>query len=296
MIGSRDFIAIVGPTASGKSQLAMRLATQINGEIIACDSVQIYRGFDIGSNKPTRQQQQLIPHHLLDLVNWSEDFDAERYRQLARQTIRAIVDRGKMPIVVGGCGLYFRALLGNSWHGNLPHDHRLRAELSNLDNGQLFERLQQLDHQRAQQIHRHDRLRLVRATEIAMLTGKKFSELPDSDRFELTPYTIYLRPARASLCLEIERRTHQHLNDGLVAEVQRLQAQGCDVSRKPFRSIGYQQVADYLDCEAGRYHELVARIVQATRQYAKRQTTWFNKVAYDICLNSIDEFDNDVAG
>ena len=295
MIGSRDFIAIVGPTASGKSQLAMRLATQLAGEIVACDSVQVYRDFDIGANKPTLQQQRLVPHHLLDLVNWSEDYDAERYRQAARQTIKAISDRGKMPIVVGGCGLYFRALLGNSWHSNLPHDHQLRAKLASLNNDQLFEQLEQLDRQRAQQIHQHDRLRLIRATEIATLTGKKFSELPDNDQFELIPYTIYLRPPRADLCLEIERRARQHLNDGLIAEVQRLQAQGCDSSRKPFRSIGYQQVSDYL-IGNGQYEELVSKIIQATRQYAKRQTTWFNKVAHDICLNNINEFDHDVAG
>lgn len=295
MIGSRDFIAIVGPTASGKSQLAMRLAAQIDAEIVACDSVQVYRGFDIGSNKPTSQQQQLVPHHLLDLVNWSEDYDAERYRQLARQTIKEVVARGKMPIVVAGCGLYFRALLGKSWHGNLPHDHQLRAKLANHTNEQLFEQLERLDRQRAQQIHRHDRVRLIRATEIAMLTGKKFSDLSDNDSFELTPYTIYLRPPRADLCLAIERRVHQHLDDGLIIEVQRLQAQGCDTSNKPLRSIGYQQVSEYLlgRCRA---EDLVTRIVQATRQYAKRQTTWFNKVAHDICLNDADEFVNDVAG
>ena len=295
MIGSRDFIAIVGPTASGKSQLAMRLATQIGGEIVVCDSVQIYRDFDIGSNKPTKQQQQLVPHHLLDLISWREDYDAERYRRVARQTIRSIVEQGKRPIVVVGCGLYYRALLGNSWHGDLPRDRQLRAKLANLNNDQLFEQLKQLDCQRAQQIHHHDRLRLIRATEITMLTGKKFSELPDSDRFELTPYTIYLRPPRANLCLEIEHRARQHLKDGLIAEVQRLQAQGCDTSRKPFRSIGYQQVADYL-LGKERYEELVVRIVQATRQYAKRQTTWFNKVAHDVCLNSANELTNDVAG
>ena len=295
MIGSSDFIAIVGPTASGKSQLAMRLATQIDGEIVVCDSVQIYRDFDIGSNKPTKQQQQLVPHHLLDLISWREDYDAERYRLVARQTIRSIVERGKMPIVVGGCGLYYRALLGNSWHGDLPQDHQLRAKLANLNNDQLFEQLKQLDRQRAQQIHHHDRLRLIRATEITMLTGRKFSELQDSNRFELTPYTIYLRPPRANLCLEIEHRARQHLKDGLIAEVQRLQAQGCDTSRKPFRSIGYQQEADYL-LGKGQYQELVVRIVQATRQYAKRQTTWFNKVAHDVRLNSANELNTDVAG
>ena len=297
MIGSRDFIAIIGPTASGKSQLAMRLATQVaaEAEIVACDSVQVYRGFDIGANKPTPQQQRLVPHHLLDLVSWSEDYDAERYRQAARQAIREISDRGKMPIVVGGCGLYFRALLGNSWHSNLPRDHQLRAKLASLNNDQLFEQLKQLDHQRAQQIHHHDRLRLIRATEIATLTGKKFSELADNDQFELIPYTIYLRPPRADLCLAIERRARQHLTDGLVAEVQRLLAQGCDTSRKPLRSIGYQQVSDYLVGKV-REEELIVQIVQATRQYAKRQTTWFNKVAHDICLNNVNEFDHDVAG
>ena len=284
MIGpDRDFIAIVGPTASGKSELAMRIASNIEVEIVSCDSVQVYRGFNIGTNKPSPSIRREITHHLIDLVDWHEDYDAARYRREAGQTIKEIRKRQKIPLLVGGCGLYFRALLGNNWHSAPPADTKLRTQLRRLSNTELRQKLQQLDPQRAEEIHPHDRVRLIRANEISQLSGKPLLELPPDTEYQLRPYTIYLKPPRAHLCQQIAHRAQQMLRAGLVAEVKTLLARGRGHGRaQPMRSIGYKQVHAHLTGEVPAA-QLEQKIIWATRQYAKRQVTWFNKIDYDVC-------------
>ena len=277
-------IGIVGPTAAGKSELALRLAVKLNAEIVICDSVQVYRGFDIGATKPDTRARQRVRHHLLDSVAADEDYSAGRYRYAARQVITAIHARGRCALVVGGCGLYWRALLGHCWHDAPPADSKRRATLMRLGNAELMQQLQQCDPRRAAQIHPADRVRLLRAVEIAQLSGKARHELPPAIGEELQPQVIYLKPPRELLHRRIEARTQAVLAAGLVAEVRSLLANGCSPQAKPMQSIGYRQVVAYLRGEL-QEQELATKIVYATRQYAKRQITWFNKVKHDMCLS-----------
>lgn len=280
------YLAIIGPTASGKSDLALKLASELDGEIVSCDSVQIYKGFDIGSAKPTADERARIPHHLLDLMEWSESFDANQYRLAARKVIADIESRGKQAIVVGGTGLYFRALWGYEFH-DLPHDEILKQELSKLSQDELYDKLKQLDPERSAVLHKHDKFRLVRACEVAILTGGSVSDYIKNQDLSLCPpaFIIKCLPSKSQLHENIVKRTQQMLDQGLIAETKKLLSQGCPFDAKPMQSIGYRQVCDYLSSEispAARSsvvnEELSAKIITATRQYAKRQYTWFQKI------------------
>lgn len=289
MLYTKDkVIGIVGPTAAGKSALAMRLATKLDAEIVICDSVQVYRGFDIGTVKPDTAARRQVVHHLIDSVTAQEDYSAGRYRNAAREVIADILARGHTALVVGGCGLYWRALLGHKWHDAPPADTKLRAELACLTNTQLVQCLHDLDPQRAAQVHPADRVRLLRAIEIAQVSGKARHELPRVVGEALSPRVIYLKPPREELHRRIVSRTEEVLAAGLVAEVKALLASGCPPQAKPMQSIGYRQVVAYLQGELAE-KELAMRIIYATRQYAKRQMTWFNKTSYDVCVTDSDE-------
>ncbi len=287
MMPAKKLVVICGPTASGKSGFGLELARALNGEIVSCDSVQVYRGFNIGAAKATEAEQREIPHHLLDVVDCSEEFDARAYGEKARAAIEVILHRGKVPIVVGGSGLYLRALWEEDWHEDLPKDEGLRDELAKLERHELLKRLAEKDPERAASIHPNDRYRLTRALEIALLTGK-----PLSDRArKLSPlkkqsYTIVLRPPRALLHQRIADRVVQMMADGLLAEVETLIKKGCSPTCKPMQSIGYKQAAACLRGELS-IEKLPATIIAATRQYAKRQDTWFRKVAADALFAQI---------
>ncbi len=278
-------IAIVGPTASGKSGLALELAQQVNGEIVSCDSLQVYKNFNIGTAKPSLAERALVPHHLIDLVSWQETFDAARYRTLALECIAEIHQRQRLPILVGGTGLYFRALCGQQFH-DLPHDESLREQLNTLPTDTLYQKLQDLDPQRATEVHPHDRFRLIRACEINLLTGRRLASLSaekSTDGFHPT-LTVLCNPARDILHDKIRARTAAMLKAGLVGEVETLLAAGCTEKQKPMQAIGYRQVCDSLH---GRLpeHELLEKIVIATRQYARKQLIWFRKVPVDLQLS-----------
>lgn len=266
----------------------MQLATALDAEIVVCDSVQVYRGFDIGAVKPDAASQRLVVHHLLDSVDAHEDYSAGRYRRTAREAIANITSRGRTALVVGGCGLYWRALLGRNWHEVPPASAALRAELACLGNAELTQRLQRLDPQRAQQIHHADRVRLLRAVEIAQLSGCARHELAQVADKDLRPWVIYLKPPRATLHRRIEERTRAVIAAGLVAEVRALLTNGCSPTAKPMQSIGYRQALAYLQGELLE-KELATRITYATRQYAKRQITWFNKMQHDVCVQDATE-------
>lgn len=290
MTARPKWLAIVGPTGSGKSALALALARALDGEIISCDSVQLYRRFDIGSAKPSLEEQSLVKHHLIDCFDWHEDCDAARYALLARDMIDTIAARGRLPIVVGGTGLYLRALLAEAFHDELPKDPELRASLQQDSSETLYQRLQALDPLRAQQLHPNDRFRVIRALELTLLLGE-----PVSSRFvsEASPprselrnmgFLIVLEPPRASLHRNISQRTEAMLAAGLIKEVQGLLADGIAPDCKPMLSIGYKQVVHALQSQQS-YAELAATIDAATRQYAKRQCTWFRKVDADQRLS-----------
>lgn len=286
----KNTIAIVGPTASGKSALGLALAKHFakenkSGEIINCDSVQVYKDFNIGSAKASLEEQREVPHHLLDLVSWNENFDASRFREHALKSIEAIEKRSHTPIIVGGTGLYFRALCGEKFH-ELPSDSTLRKELDSLDNETLYKKLQSLDPQRAKELHPNDRFRVGRACEIAMLTGKSlasFSEVPSKNNEE-RPFTILCHPPREMLLKIIEKRSQKLLDDGLIEEVRSLLKAGCPSTAKPMQSIGYLQVCEYLEKGNIGEKELLGKIIIATRQYARKQLMWFRKVPIDVEL------------
>ena len=270
-----DFIAIVGATASGKTELALRLQQDLDAEIIACDSVQVYRGFDIGSAKPSAQIRAQVPHHMIDCADCrEEDYNAGRYCLQAREALANIRKRSKIALVVGGCGLYLRALIGQAWHRSLPSDKGLRTELDLRSTASLYAQLQSLNPQRARQLHHHDRIRVHRALELALLLdGQNLAEFAENIQ-ELQPHVIYLCPERATVRKKIFARTQMMLKAGLIDEVKKLQTT-CALNCKPLQSIGYRQVLEYLQGEFD-YQALATKISIATCQYAKRQTTWFN--------------------
>jgi tRNA dimethylallyltransferase len=279
-----DLIAVVGPTGSGKSALAMRLAAALRGEIISCDSVQVYRGFDIGSAKPTLAEQKQIPHHLIDVVEWDQDFDAAIYADLAAKAIRDVRARGCVPIVTGGTGLYLRALLSEKWSVNLPKDEQLRTKLQMQPADELYRQLLKMDPVRASQLHPNDKFRVSRAIELVTLTRRPIHEIEEEKTSsEFHPYIIMIEPPRGDLHVKIASRANLMLESGLIFEVEKLFANGVAKDCKPMQSIGYRQVADFLQGSISN-DKLKDSIVAATRQYAKRQITWFKKVAVNVKL------------
>jgi tRNA dimethylallyltransferase len=275
-----DYLVIAGPTASGKTSLSFEYAENFNGEIIGCDSVQVYKGFDIGSAKPNAKELATFPHYLIDVITWEQDYDAGKYAVAALEKIREIKSRGKLPIVVGGTGLYLRALQGNNFASNLPKDAQLRVELDAMSKEALMEELKKCDPKRAADLHPNDKLRIMRAVEIFRLSGKTLEQLNTENAQQApvlpTHEAIILNPERSVLHKRIELRVGMMLGDGLVNEVKGLLAQGCPKNAKPMQSIGYKQVVDMLDGQI-KPQDLEEKIVFATRQFAKRQCTWFAK-------------------
>ena len=283
----KDYLVIVGPTASGKSALAMQLAKDLQGEIINCDSVQLYQGFDIGSAKPSREDQELIPHHLIDCVAAVQPFDARAFAETAEAVIQNIQKRQRLPIIVGGNGLYLRALWRENWH-DLPKNEELRVELGRLSNTGLLERLEGLDPHRAAQLHQNDRFRLLRAVEIVTLLGGPMSSLEAPESLRASAYTVRVRCPRPQLLSRIEQRVEAMLASGLIEEVKLLLARGVSPDCKPMQSIGYAEVNRYLQGAISRA-QLPENMIIATRQYAKRQETWFNKQVFDAQWSTQDE-------
>jgi tRNA dimethylallyltransferase len=291
-LSTRRIVVVAGPTGSGKSALAMHLAAKLGGEILSCDSVQVYRGFDIGSAKPTPAERAAIPHHLVDIADWHDEVDAAVFAKLATAATHDVLARGRVPIICGGTGLYLRALLQQDWHDDLPKDEALREALRLEDSAVLYERLRQIDPERAAALHCNDRFRVVRALELAMLLGGPVSRLKKRSTKDpgFAAHVIVLNPERSRLHRAIEQRAGTMLAAGLIDEVRDLLAGGVAQTSKPMQSIGYKQVVEHLE-RAAPLATLQALIVAATRQYAKRQCTWFRKVEADQRLT---EWDADV--
>ncbi|MCB9228478.1 MAG: tRNA (adenosine(37)-N6)-dimethylallyltransferase MiaA [Deltaproteobacteria bacterium] len=286
---------LCGPTASGKSGLALRLAHLLDGEIINADSVQCFRYLNIGSAKPSPSERSSIPHHLFDVLNPDEDYDAHRFAEEAHALIYSIARQGKKPIVVGGSGLYLRFLQQENIH-SLPSDHSVRQTLLTENTDILWHRLREKDPERAEQLHPHDRNRILRALELFIITGKTFREhqadKPKSGLFR-PELSIFLNLPRAQLHQRIRQRSKEMLAAGLIKEVQELLHKGYAPDCRGLQSIGYRQVTA---CLAGEFHEaeLEDRIVFATRQYAKRQCTWFRKCSVDLQLESVPLCDEEL--
>jgi tRNA dimethylallyltransferase len=276
-------VGIVGPTASGKSALALDLARECGGEIVSCDSLQVYRGLDIGSAKPTVLERTLVPHHLVDVAEPDGAFSAAEYARLARAAIEDIACRGRLPILAGGTGLYLRALLEGLFPGP-ARDEALRARLESIAQLRGCERLHRLlsrvDPGAAQRIRVRDRVRVIRALEVYFLTGKPLSQQQGHGEQALLGHDtliVGLAPSRTELARRVERRTEAMLAAGLIDETRALMARGLG-SARPLRAIGYRQAVAVIE---GRLALEAAQveITRDTMRYAKRQMTWFRHQA-----------------
>jgi tRNA dimethylallyltransferase len=274
-------VAIVGPTGSGKSDLALCIAEQFSGEIVNCDSLQVYRHFDIGTAKLSLSERRGIPHHLIDILDPNELFTAGEYARLARETIAAISARGKLPILAGGTGFYLRALLDGLFEGP-SRDQILRDRLAAREArhaGSLHRLLTRFDSATAQRIHPHDVPKVTRALEVCLLTRTPASEVFRNGRDALRGYRtlkLGLLPDRDELYERLDRRCAAMFTDGLVEEVRRVLALGFAASAKPFESHGYRQALQFIEGELN-LREAIFYAQRRTRQYAKRQITWFRK-------------------
>lgn len=272
-------VVIAGPTATGKTSLALELASRFEAEIISADSRQVYRYLDIGTAKPTAEQQALVPHHLLDVVNPDERFDGARFRALALDAIRAIRACGKRVLVVGGTGLYLRALTRGLFAGP-PADTNLRARLQEQEHsegkGFLHRWLQTVDPEAAIRLHPNDLVRLIRALEVFLLTGTPMSQWQREHGFRESPFatlTIGLVLERETLARAIELRCCHMVQDGLVDEVRRVWGMGYGPDLPTMRTIGYAQMGAMLQGHYG-MDEALTRMALETRRLAKRQLTW----------------------
>jgi tRNA dimethylallyltransferase len=275
-------IVVLGPTASGKSTLGIRLAEKLGGEILVCDSTQVYRHFDIGTAKVPASEQRGIAHHLMDLCEPAEIFTAGDYRRRALEALDDLRARKILPILTAGTGLYLRALLEGLADAPQRSEEiraRLRQSIEQQGPEHLHRLLARLDPESAARISSPDTQKIIRAIELRLLTGKPMGEIHRSGRDPLRGYEIIkigLQPPRAALYARIHARTDAMLAAGWLEEVRALVASDVPPDAKPFQFIGYSQLREVLD---GRLSEkdAVQQIQQATRHFAKRQLTWFRK-------------------
>lgn len=278
----KPVVILVGPTAVGKSEVAVGLAKRLSGEIVTADSMQVYKGMDIGTAKPTPAEQNGIPHHLIDVVTPDETFNVARYRELAHQVIADIHARGRLPIVSGGTGLYIRAVLDEfvlPGSGSDPVVRaRLEAEAEREGKQALYQRLREIDPETAKRLHPNDVRRVIRALELYETTGKTMSQhLQEAQQKEPRYHDIRIgltRP-RAALYRRIEQRVEQQIAAGLVDEVRRL-VQCYELNKTARQALGYKEIIDYLEGKST-FEEAVERLKRETRRYAKRQYTWFRR-------------------
>ena len=275
-------VVILGPTASGKSALAVRVAQQFAGEVLACDSTQVYRGFDIGTAKPTPAERGGIPHHLMDLAEPTELFTAGEYRRRALGVLGDLRRRGRLPVITAGTGLYLRALLEGLAEAPERSEElraRLAATAARRGHAHLHRLLRRLDPRSAARISPNDSQKLIRALEICLIAGRTLSEVHHAGREPLKgyrPIKIGLHPPRERLHERIVQRVHEMLGRGWLAEVAALMERGTPASAKAFEFIGYRELRGHLQGQKP-LEEAVQAITLATRQYAKRQMTWFRK-------------------
>jgi tRNA dimethylallyltransferase len=280
----RRLLIILGPTGVGKSAAGVFLALRFGGEIISCDSMQVYRGFDIGTDKPSAEMRRLVPHHLLDVAEATDQFTAADFVRQSLAAVRQIEKRGRLPFVVGGTGLYLKALLDGLFPGP-GRDARLRRELekeaAQMGLESLRRRLEEVDPVYARLIGEKDKVRIIRALEVFALTRKPLSEHFENTRSEVADFhllRIGLQLERKELYRRIEERVDRMFERGIVAEVHGLLASGVKESAPPFRALGYRHVLAHLEGKLS-LEEARRLTKQDTRHYAKRQISWFRKMA-----------------
>ena len=279
---TKILVAIVGPTATGKSTMGIEIAERFGGEVISCDSTAVYRGFDIGTDKVPLKDRRGIPHHLIDVVDPRENYSAARYATDAAAVIFETSARGRLPILVGGTGLYYRALTRGLFPGP-GRDSDLRERFSALSDRYGVERLHRLLHyidpESADRIHARDVKRLIRALEVYYLTGRPLTRHFEETRSLLAGYSIVgiaLRQSSETTAVKVARRVEDQLNEGLVDEVRRLRDAGIPDSAAPFGGMVYRQVLAFLN-GVGTEESTQDDIIRANRRYARRQLIWFRK-------------------
>jgi len=274
-------VVILGPTASGKTDLSLALARKFDGEIVNCDSVAMVREFDIGTAKPSAEERARAPHHLFDCVDPTEYMTAGEYARQARRVLGETSGRGHLPIVVGGTGLYLRVLLEGLFPGPQRSEElreRLRESAARRGPGHLHRVLRRLDHAAAEKVHANDIPKLIRAIEVCLASREKMSELWQQGRDPLQGFRILrigLDPDRDALYNRINRRARQMFEAGLTEETRRL-IEKYGAAARPLTSLGYKQAAQLLRGELTR-EQAVQAAQQAHRNYAKRQMTWFRR-------------------
>ena len=280
-------IFLAGPTAVGKSAVALQIAEREDAEIISVDSMQVYRGMDIGTDKPTLEEQSRVKHHLIDVVEIVEPFDAARFVRLARKAATEIRSRGRLPIFCGGAGLYFQAYL-EGLGKSPPRDAKMRAELDKISLQELISELEKKDPRTAERIDKKNRRRLVRAIEVIRITGEPFSEqracwnarkgVKETNNEESTERGLFvvLQRSREELNCRIEQRVDRMFKRGIVEETKNLMQDGLRDNLTAMQAIGYRQVAEFLDGGPS-LEETIKTVKQRSRLYAKKQIAWFKK-------------------
>ncbi len=292
-------IVICGPTASGKTALSIELAKKINGEIVSCDSMQIYKDMDIGTAKPTIEEMQGIKHYMLDFVSPDERYSVADYKKQAKQAIREIIEKGKVPIVVGGTGLYVDSLIYEIEYQDIKFDEKYRKQLEERSEKEglevLYNEAKKIDPEAITKISQNDKKRILRILEIYNATGKNKTEQEKESRkneveFDYKVYAISWD--REKLYDRISQRVDIMIDQGLIEEVQKIYSK---YNKFPtaMQGLGYKEVLEYLEGKCNK-QEMIDKIKQETRRYAKRQLTWFRKNKQTIWLDGQEKIQNNI--
>ena len=291
-------VVIVGPTASGKTKLSIELAKKIDGEVVSCDSMQIYKEMDIGSAKPTIEEMQGIKHHLIDYISPEERYSVARYKQDAKKAIKEILEKGKVPIIVGGTGLYVNSLIYEIEYNKIEFDAEYREKLEEKAKKgleDLYEEAKKIDPKAMEIISPNDKKRIIRVLEIYHATKKTKTELEIESRknevqYDYRVFAIDIR--RDILYDRINKRVDKMIEQGLIQEVENLKQKYSEFPTA-MQGLGYKEVVQYFENELTK-EEMIEKIKQETRRYAKRQLTWFRKNKETIWLNGLDDVQKNI--
>ena len=293
-------IVIVGPTASGKTALSIELAKQIKGEIVSCDSMQIYKDMNIGSAKPSLEEMQRIKHYMIDIVEPDKRFSVAEYKKQAEQAIEEILSKGKMPIVIGGTGLYADSLIYGIEYPEIEFDKNYRNELENIANSKeglsnLYEKAKEIDSKAIEKISPNDKKRILRILEIYHSTGKTKTELEAESRKNEVKYdyrVFVINMDRQILYNRINKRVEIMIENGLIEEVKNLLDKYKEFPTA-MQGLGYKEVVEYLNGYLTK-DEMIEKIKQETRRYAKRQLTWFRKNKNTIWIDGLNDLQSNI--
>ena len=273
----KDIVVVCGPTCTGKTKYAIEIAKAFDGEVVSCDSMQIYKGMDIGSAKPSKDEISAVPHHLIGVINPTEKFSVARYQEMVRKEIDDIHSRNRLPILAGGTGLYINSVIYDMDFAVNPADNSMREELSTLDNDELHKVLESVDPDAAERIHPNNRKKAIRAIEAAK-SGGRVEDFQNAFKRneEYNPHMIALTMDRAVLYDRINTRVEQMFERGLIDEVRGLMETGLTYDDISMKGIGYKEVIEYLEGKTD-YDTAVDNVKKNTRHYAKRQFTWLKQ-------------------